>query len=248
MHRPGIRESVFGLVGLWILLPVLLKPFLGFGAAWGASSYLMSQSFRFSINSLPELLVTLGMPALLWYYAYITYQSSSGKQSEYFSHANGGEAAFTVKPAQAPVIWFAVVLVLILYSSWPSTHWIIGALMIGLMALLLLRDPRGVKCNAVSRFSVSPAGISVDGQLFKKRDIHQLSIRNKLGGDVEITYDANRGIPTGTVVGLAHRRKLAEVGYRVDLECVGTVYTLAGGLDEVTARGLVADILKRMDA
>lgn len=119
--------------------------------------------------------------------------------------------------------------------------------MISLMALILLPNPRGVKSNVVFRFSASPAGITLDGQLFKKTDIHQLRIRNKLGGDVEITYDARRGIPTGTVVGLAHRRKLAEVGYRVDLECAGKIYTLAGGMSEATARGRVADVLKRMD-
>lgn len=248
MRRPGMRELLFGLMGLWFLLPVLLKPFLGMGIAWQTSPYLMSQSFRFGINSLLELLVMLGMPALLWYYAYRTYQSPAGKQSTYLPLVQGNETLFTVTPAQAPLNWFAVILTVILYGSWQSTHWIIGAIMIGLMALILLSNPRGAKANVVSRFSASPAGITLDDQLFKKTDIHQLQIRNNLDGDVVITYDANQGIPTGTVMGLAHRRRLAEVGYRVDLECAGKVHTLAGGMHEATARGLVADVLKRMEA
>lgn len=94
------------------------------------------------------------------------------------------------------------------------------------------------------RFRVNPEGIETDGTFLRRGDIHNLCIRNKFAGGVEVVYDVNRGMDTGVTLGLAGRRALAEVAYRVEVEAGGKAYVLASGLDEVTARGVATEVGK----
>lgn len=48
-------------------------------------------------------------------------------------------------------------------------------------------------------------------------------------------------------MGLAGRRALAEVAYRVEVEAAGKAYVLAAGLDEVTAKGVATEIGKALN-
>lgn len=95
---------------------------------------------------------------------------------------------------------------------------------------------------------MGPGGIEVSGQLLAKDAIGQVRIRNQYGGDREIVYDANRGVPTGTLIGMAHLRKVSAVAYRVEVEAEGRAHLLSAGLDEVTARGLVTEIGKMLNS
>jgi hypothetical protein len=113
--------------------------------------------------------------------------------------------------------------------------------------LVLLKDHRGGNPGAPRSFRVNPEGIETDGTFLRKDDIHNLRIRNKFAGGVEIVYDANQGIPTGVTMGLAGRRALAKVAYRIEVEAGGKAYVLAAGLDEVTARGVATEIGKALN-
>lgn len=48
-------------------------------------------------------------------------------------------------------------------------------------------------------------------------------------------------------MGLAGRRALAKVAYRIEVEAGGKAYVLAAGLDEVTARGVATEIGKALN-
>ena len=110
--------------------------------------------------------------------------------------------------------------------------------------LVLLKDHRGGNPTVTRRFRVNPEGIETDGTFLRRGDIHNLCIRNKFAGGVEVVYDVNRGMDTGVTLGLAGRRALAEVAYRVEVEAGGKAYVLASGLDEVTARGVATEVGK----
>lgn len=110
--------------------------------------------------------------------------------------------------------------------------------------LVLLKDHRGGNPTVTRRFRVNPEGIETDGTFLRRGDIHNRCIRNKFAGGVEVVYDVNRGMDTGVTLGLAGRRALAEVAYRVEVEAGGKAYVLASGLDEVTARGVATEVGK----
>ena len=60
------------------------------------------------------------------------------------------------------------------------------------------------------RCRVNPEGIETDGTFLRGDDIHNLRIRNKFSGGVEIVYDVNQGMDTGVTLVPAGRRALAE--------------------------------------
>jgi hypothetical protein len=231
---------VAAVAAVWMLLPLVLNL-----VGLGMMSSLVGHA-RLDLSSLPQLLVTIGMPIVLLKFARDRFNASSTKLAEYAKRPEGDATLFDVKPAAAPVHWFAAILAVVLYSAWPATHWIMGAIMIGLAALILLRDPRNGSEVRPRSFRVSRSGIELDGHTVSNADVHRLGITNQFGGDVEIVYDARTGIPTGTLAGLAHRQKVGAVAYRVQVEAAGKAHVLAAGLDEVTARGIVADVGKAL--
>jgi hypothetical protein len=192
------------------------------------------------------------MAAVLLTFAYKTFQASSKRAAEYVKREDGTSFRIDVSPAATPPAWLPAVLPVFM-ASVPILEyaipylWVMGLVMTGFAALFLLRDPRGRDAAKPRSFRVGPDGIDIDGVMLHKDDIHHMRIKNKFAGDVEIVYDANRGIPTGTVVGLAHRRKVEAVAYRVEVESGGKAHVLAAGLDEVTARGLLAEIGKALN-
>lgn len=210
-----------GLVGLWFLL--LAAP-----------------------RSVGEATVRFSFAAILLAFAYRRFQVSAGKTASYTRTDEAPWLRIDSMPAAAPINGFAAVLATVLgggiVGSGMAYLWVMGLVFAGLLALVLLKDPRGAGASRPARFRVGPEGIEVAGQILRKEDIHHLRIRNRFGGDFEITYDANRGLSTGTLVGLAHRRQLAEVAYRIEVEASGKAHVLAQGLDEVTARAIVAEI------
>lgn len=227
---------VAGAVGVWLLLPVLLH-------LVGLEMMIRLVGHpRVDLAPLPHLLVTLGMPAVLFVFAQRRLRAPSTRLAEYAKRPDGDGVVFEVKSAAAPVNAFAAILAVAIFLLWPATHWIMGAICIGLAALVLLRDPRSGSDVRARSFRVDRDAIVLDGHTVAKSDVHRLSISNAFGGDVEIVYDARAGIPTGTVAGVAHRRKVAAVGYRVHVEAGGKSHLLAAGLDEVTARAVLTDV------
>lgn len=218
--------AIFGLAGLWFLL--LASP-----------------------RSLGEAVVKFVFAAILLLFAYQRFRASSKKTAEYVKQEDGAWLEFTVKPATAPVLWFPAILSLVLGGSVVGSGlaylWVLGLVIASLTALILLKDNRGGNATSPHRFRVSPDGIETQGTLLRKDEIHHLRIRNKFAGSAEITYNVNQGVPIGTTMGLAGRRALAEVAYRVEVEAGGKAYVLAAGLDEVTARGIMAEVGKALN-
>ncbi|MEB2349457.1 MAG: hypothetical protein OZ923_12705 [Comamonadaceae bacterium] len=219
MHR-GVAVMA-GLVGLWFLL--LASP-----------------------RSLGESLVKFAYAAILLVFAYQRFRTSPKGAAGYARHEEDGRLRLDVTPAAAPVHWFAAVLAIALGAgvtgSGISLLWIMGLLFAAITWMVLLKDPRGLHATRQRTFHVGPEGVEVGGQLLRTADIHHVGIRNRFGGGVEIVYDASQGIPTGVAAGIAHRRKLAEVAYRVEIEAGGEAHVLAAGLDQVTARGLATEV------
>lgn len=196
-------------------------------------------------------LVKYVMAAVLLAFAYRTFRAASQRVAQFVKRKGGASIRIEVSPAAAPAAWLPAVLPVLMVGGMvvaPGTPglWVMGLLLTGIAAFILLRDPRGRGTASPSSFVVSQEGIDIGGQMLRKEDIHHLGIKNRFAGDVEITYDAHRGVPTGTVIGLAHRRQLAKVAYRVEVECGGQAHVLAAGLDEITAHGVLAEVGKAL--
>jgi len=77
-------------------------------------------------------------------------------------------------------------------------------------------------------------------------DIHRLVVRNYIleaQGYVNQSVQGTGLIVGAAMMGMANRAKVAEeVGWAVDVETGGRSYTLAFGLNQVTANGLMEDI------
>lgn len=224
MHR--VVAVLYGVAGLWFLL--LASP-----------------------RSLGEAAVKYAFAAILLFFAYRRFRASSTNAAEYVRREEGTWLQLTVSPAAPPILWFPAVLSIILgagvVGSGMAYLWVPGLIVAFLAWLVLLKDHRGGNPGAPRSFRVNPEGIETDGTFLRKDDIHNLRIRNKFAGGVEIVYDANQGIPTGVTMGLAGRRALAKVAYRIEVEAGGKAYVLAAGLDEVTARGVATEIGKALN-
>lgn len=217
--------AVAGLAGLWFLM--LASP-----------------------RSAGETVVKFVMAAVLLLFAYRRFRAAPRSTAEYAKRSDGTDTVMDVVPAAAPVNVFAAVLAVVfaagIVGSGVPYLWVMGLLFAAVAALVLLKDPRGARASRRASLRVGPGGIVTGGHQLSKSDVQYLRIRNGLGGEVEIIYDAHQGIPTGTLAGLAHRRKLAEVAYRVEAEAAGRSHVLAAGLDETTARGLLTEVGKAL--
>lgn len=212
-----IVSACAGLAGLWFLL--LAAP-----------------------RSPGEALVKYLFAGILLWFAYRRFRAAPRKLAAYTRHEEGEAVRFEVLPATAPtnlpMAAFATAFGAGIVGSGVAYLWVMGLLFAGGAALLLLYDPRGQQAGLPRVLRAGPAGMVVDGRTIRPQDIDQLRIRNDLAGDVVLVYDAAHGIPTGQAIGLAHRRRLATVAYRIELESGGKAHVLAAGLDDTTARGL----------
>lgn len=207
--------------------------------------------FLLSPKSVEQAIAGFAFATILLLFAYRRFSAAPKRVAEYTSHNEGGWLRIEVLPAAAPLNWFAAIGSVVFGAATVGATtpglWVMGYVFAAIAGLVLLLDPRGKGAVNQSRFRVGPNGIEIGAQLHRKEDIHHVSIKNKFGGDVMITYDANRGVSTGTLAGMAHRRKVSEVAYRIEAEVAGKGHVLAAGLDEVTARGIAAEINKAMN-
>jgi hypothetical protein len=216
-----VAAVIFGVAGLWFL-------FLG------------------SPRSSMEPLVKYAFAAILLYAAYQRFRSPAKKTAEYVREQANEGLRLLVSPAAAPVLWLPALLSVGMgagvVGSGLAFSWVFGALFAAGTWLLLVKEHRGGGRIGPRSILVNAQGIQTEGIALRKEDIHYLRIRNKFGAGVEIVYDADRGLPTGTAIGLGGRKALADVAYRVEVEAGGKAHVLAGGLDEVTARGIATEI------
>lgn len=113
------------------------------------------------------------------------------------------------------------------------------------------------------KFFIGPAGVTLsDSTLIPRERIHRLVLRNNISS-AEIPFApgmviggsgmVGAGMVAGSVIGNAvtnaliananaQKKRRAAVAYRVDIEHAGKSTTLAGGLGETTAYGLMSDV------
>lgn len=238
-----VIAAIAGLAGLWFLLLSIPRS-LAFSVRWLVPEMAWGQLV--ARRSAEEALVAFCFALILFVFAYRRFRASPGKTARYVKQDEGAWLRLDVTPASQPVLWFPAVLSVVLGAGVVSSGgtpylWVMGVLFALAAGLVLLKDHRGGNAALPRSFRVGPDGIETAGTVLRRGDIHALHVRNKFAGNIEIVYDANQGIPTGTVMGLAGRRALAEVAYRVEVEAGGKAHVLAAGLDEVTARALATE-------
>jgi hypothetical protein len=100
-------------------------------------------------------------------------------------------------------------------------------------------------------FVVSPTGIESNGTAIGREQLHRLILRNGVP-DVSEEVVVNTGtVYSGMAAGAANdraanRAKAARVSYMLCAEHGGRSTTLAGGMTEVTASGLLTDVSKTL--
>lgn len=112
-------------------------------------------------------------------------------------------------------------------------------------------------------FEINSSSIKMeDGTIVQRERIHRIILRNSISA-AEIPYASGvviggtgmvgAGMAVGGAIGNAmaaaavasanaQRRRQAEIGYRLDVEHNGVATTLAGGMSETTAFGLMTDV------
>ncbi|MGY6217260.1 hypothetical protein ACW73L_19070 [Methylolobus aquaticus] len=239
---------IFGLTGLWFLL--LASPNkLVWSVRWLIPDFILINLMT-TPRSLSSAIVALGFAVTLLLFAYRRFHTSSKKTAQYTKRQDGDWFEFDVSPAVAPVLWFPVIMSVVFGAgtiiAGNAYMWVFGLFFASIAALLLLRDQRGGNATSPVSFRVSQEGINTKATFLEKEHIHHLRIKNKYAGDFAIVYDPDQGVPTGVAMGMAGRRALAEVAFRVEVEGGGKAHELAAGLDEVTALGLCAEIGKAL--
>lgn len=134
---------------------------------------------------------------------------------------------------------------------------------------IMWKGPKAARYRRPASFVVTPTAIRVaqnvgDAEL-KRAGIHRLILRNHVS-DGELAYSpaptatvfAGSGVAgmtavasavaatalsdTGRQLAARHQNRLAKVSWRLDAESGGRAWTLAGGLDESTAYGLMTEV------
>ncbi len=166
------------------------------------------------------------------------------KSSEYEKRREGDITVFTVTPAESPKFWFMVIFgaVLILGGLAAIASGGVPFLLMGGFAFWYgwFRDQRPKEHRKPSTFRVSADTVEVDGRTIRKDDIHRFILRNGIT-DKELGIE-QYNLSTAQATGLARRAQLAQICNSLTLESGGRATHLAGGMNEVTAYGLLRDV------
>lgn len=238
-----IIAVIAGSLGLLYVLPSVLR-----GLLPHLPTFLGVPLFHIlpRVGSLLQGLASMALGIVLLLFARRRWLANADSKAGYTKESEGEFTRFIVTPAPPPISW-PVTLFALIFAFGTVNGGIAIMSFFFTAAALLLMDQRGKAASQSRSIRLGKEGIEIDGDLLRREDIHHLAIRNKFGGNVEIVYDANRGIPTGEVLGLAARRKLAAVAYRVEVESGGRVRLVAAGLDDATARALTTEIGRALD-
>lgn len=161
---------------------------------------------------------------------------------------DGGVTRFDTEPSGPPIpIMEAVMLsaICVFMIALVPAFGLIFSLVVGLLYVFAMyRSPKATKWRAPSSFKVSAEGVEFGGMTFLTRDIHRLIIRNHVNGAESSGNQYAFGPMHGASVQLHAKRlrALVPVSYRLDMEVGGKATTLAGGLDEPAAYGLMREV------
>ncbi|GIK47313.1 MAG: hypothetical protein BroJett013_00100 [Alphaproteobacteria bacterium] len=165
------------------------------------------------------------------------------KTSAYQKSESDGVTTFIVTPAEAPKFIYGLVLgvIFLLLGLMLGGFGVIVIAAAGFLIWFSLRDLRPKEHRATATFRVAPDRVEVAGETFRRDDIHRIIIRNGVTGkEVLEHYTTNMN----AAAGLAHRAHTARVANALTLESGGRATFLAGGMDEVTAYGLLRDVCR----
>ncbi|WP_153798451.1 hypothetical protein [Foetidibacter luteolus] len=113
---------------------------------------------------------------------------------------------------------------------------------IGIAAWCFLKmDMRKKNHRHPSSFSVYPGYIEVNGQKLVRENIHRVIIKNAYDKTPRL-HLTGQTVPTGVGIGHDIRNMLEQISYSVDVEAGGKATQLAGGMDDVTANGLLTEV------
>lgn len=177
---------------------------------------------------------------------------------------DGGRVRFSVTPAPAPKasgapLTLTIIFVLIVFASMSPTMGTFGLLIrVAIMAfggraiyqftnrwfasrVDKVRSPGGT-------FVVAPTHIeTVSAGSITREQLHRLIVRNGVPDVAEPIVVNTGSVYSGMAAGaqndrMANRAKAATVAYMLCAEHGGRSVTLAGGMTEVTAHGLLTDV------
>lgn len=170
------------------------------------------------------------------------------KNAEYSKTAKGGGYLFHVTPAPKVIggcsgVFFILLLASLASLILSSVNYILAAvLFIGIVAWGFLKmDMRKKNHRRPSSFFVSPDIIEVNGQSISTGSIHRVIIRNAYDKTPRIQLTGGT-VPTGVGIGYDIKNMLEQISYSVDVEAGGKATQLAGGMDDVTANGLLTEV------
>lgn len=169
--------------------------------------------------------------------------------SEYKKTKTNGEVLFEVKPASGPVPYIKIIVALVM-------AFIITAMGFGILGLILLvifgikitkELLQSSKYRSIASFTASPSGLKTKEGLIEHADIHRIILRNHVAGEDFSSIVYGSGIAAasaaiGTELEAKRLNKLGKISYRLDVEHGGKATTLAGGLNETTAYGLMTEV------
>lgn len=166
------------------------------------------------------------------------------KSSEYEKQREGNATVFKVTPAQAPKFWFMVIFgaILILGGLAAMSGGGLPFLLMGGFAFWYgwFRDQRPKEHRHPSTFRVTGDAVEVEGRRIAKDDIHRFILRNGIT-DKELGIE-QYNVSAAQASGMARRAQLAMICNSLTLESGGRATHLAGGMNEVTAYGLLRDV------
>lgn len=188
-------------------------------------------------------------------------------EASYKKESQAGGVSFSVLPASSP--FPTAVFVIFAFINAPFIFAVIyheaglaifaPFIFLFSVAILLLKwqGPKASRYRSSAQFLVAKDAITLNGREMSRSDIHRLVLRNHISQQENaFSYDtviATTGfsaaagaamIGAGQRAAAQHLDKLARVSWRLDVEAQGKAFTLAGGLDDVTAYGLMQDVGK----
>lgn len=126
------------------------------------------------------------------------------------------------------------------HNSTPATIGIIVGLVIFTLIIrwAFKRDTRPKNHRNPSSFTVYPDRIEMNGQKMSREDIHRLIVVNPFDNSTVLI-----GRPSmSQSAGLQLREMTEQISYGLNIEAGGRAYQLAGGMDNITANGLLTDV------
>ncbi|WP_113662753.1 hypothetical protein [Pedobacter nanyangensis] len=126
------------------------------------------------------------------------------------------------------------------FNQAPMIYGIIAGLIVFVLIMRwgLKRDPRPANHRLPSSFAVYPNRIEMNGQKMNKEDIHRVIIRNTQDNSTIVLGPPSLSQSAGLQMG----DMIKAISYSLNIESGGRTYQIAGGLDEVTANGLLTDV------